>query len=82
MSAIQKHALRIAILQALDLGGYRLPEKTLFIQINALFGTVTEAELKDALEWLKSKAYVDWTVEEISEEKRWTITESGKAKLP
>ena len=82
--SMKKHALRLDILGLLaPCGSHWLAERTLFIQLNTLSGSaVAESEMRDALAWLKGKAYVDFTVEELTEQTRWRITEAGRQKLP
>lgn len=84
MSAMKRSALRFDILGLLaECGGNWLPETTLFAQLHSLLGrVVSELEMCDSLAWLKGKAYVDFTVEELTEQKRWRITDAGKALLP
>ena len=83
MSTVQKHFLRIQILVALNqFAPNKCPERSLFAQMNIVLSAVTESELRTALQWLKDKAYIDFSVEELSEQKLWFITSSGKATLP
>jgi hypothetical protein len=76
------HAIRLEILKVLSkTGDYKMPEDTLLTTLNQLLdAAVSESEYQEALNWLKAKAYIDFTVDEISEAKRWYITASGKAK--
>jgi hypothetical protein len=61
---------------------YQLPEPTLRDSLKQMMGrAVTDDEIDATLTWLNAKAYIDFTVEEISGVKRWSITENGKAKL-
>lgn len=75
--------LRLQILSELDRNqGYAMPEKTLFQAINlVLAASVSEKELREVLDWLKAKGYIDFTVDEMSEARRWKITEAGKGAL-
>jgi hypothetical protein len=77
------HSIRIQILTVLSqTGEYKLPEDTLFTTLTKILdAAVTDPDFQAALKWLKDKAYIDFTVEELSEAKRWFITESGKAKI-
>jgi hypothetical protein len=61
---------------------YQLPEPTLRDSLKQMMGrAVTDDEIDSSLQWANEKAYIDFTVEEISGVKRWFITENGKAKL-
>ena len=84
MNNLNSHVLRISILvQLQQCGGNKLPQNALFAHLNAVLDfAVTEEELQRELAWLKSKAYIDFTVDELSEMPRWFITEAGKTKLP
>lgn len=75
--------LRNQILTVLSqCGSYQLPEETLRASLRQMMGAaVEEAEIDAALKWLKDKAYIDFTVDEVSEAKRWAITASGKQKV-
>lgn len=62
-------------------GSYQLPDGTLRDSLRQVMGdAVTDAEIEASLKWLKDKALIDYTVEEVTETKRWAITEAGKAK--
>ena len=61
--------------------GYALPEQAMRDQLKLGMPALEDAALQEAIEWLNAKAYIDFTVEEITGTKRWVITESGKAKL-
>ncbi len=78
---MNKHKLRILILSMLGRSSdWEFPEEALCDEISLMQrGAVAKEEVQAALKWLNEKAYVDFTVEPISETKRWKITESGKA---
>lgn len=62
-------------------GAYQLPEEGLRASLKQMMGeAVKDSEIDAALEWLKGKAFIDDTVEELSGERRWRITDAGKQK--
>jgi len=75
--------LRTAVLTMLkQAGDYQLPEAALCEQVRLALGrSVTDAQTQQALGWLHDRAFIDFTVDPMSEEKRWKITDSGKAQL-
>jgi hypothetical protein len=77
------HSIRLQILQVLSrTANYKMPEDTLLTTLTQLLDAdVSKSEFQDALKWLKDKAYIDFTVDEITENQRWFITSSGKGKI-
>jgi hypothetical protein len=84
--SINHHAIRINILHILQQAGeFKMPDDALKKHLRKLLDVVpsqlSDAEIDRELEWLKAKAWIDWTIEGITEEKRWAITASGKATI-
>lgn len=77
------NAIRITILQVLSKSGsYAMPEDDLVIWCGRMTGeTHTVATLAGPLQWLLGKGAVDYTIDGLSEVKRWSITAAGKQML-
>jgi len=74
--------LRTAVLTMLNqTGDYKLPEEVIQGQVTRAFPAAASDAAAKALAWLHEKGFADYEVDHMTEEKRWKITESGKAQL-
>lgn len=77
------HEVRLSILRILQSSAPRkMPEGALKEYVRQLSTEeISETDLQIALNWLEAKNYIDFTKGELGDpEKRWFITEAGKAK--
>jgi hypothetical protein len=80
------HAIRLNILHILQQAGeFKMPDDALKKHLRKLLDVdsikLPDAEIDRELLWLQGKAWIDWTVEGLTEEKRWNITDTGRVTL-
>ena len=82
MNAIDRHVIKTA-LQTLDAaGGAGVKKTALLSQIDLAAGTpTTDEQRENAFSLLKSRGWIDFHLDPIWHEQRWTITERGKTAL-
>lgn len=75
--------LRKQVLSVLRASGdYKMPESTLIENVKMLSGdSVATTDVEIEIAWLQAKGHIDYTISGLSEEKRWTITNSGRELL-